>query len=66
MCKLCENIGNPDKLIWNRRIVKCDDNTYELEIWTPSDKNEIDKEYTLLTSIEITECPDCNNNLNKD
>jgi hypothetical protein len=64
MCELCENIGNPDKLIWNRRIVKFDDNTYQLEVWTPNIKtNEIDSEYTLLTAIDITECPDCNGKL---
>jgi hypothetical protein len=60
MCELCENIGNPNKLVWNRRIVKYNDNTYGLEVWTPANKNEIDSKYTLLTSIEITECPDCN------
>lgn len=64
MCELCGNIGNPDKLIWNRRIVKCNDNTYQFEVWTPNKKtNEIDSEYTLLKSFKITECPDCNRKL---
>jgi hypothetical protein len=63
MCELCENIGNPDKLIEDRRIIKCKDNTYKLELWRPSSKDEIDKEYILYKSIEITECPDCNRKL---
>ncbi len=55
MCELCES-SEMDKD--GRKIIKTDWNTFEIQKWVTKGF-EIDSEYILDGSMEITYCPDC-------